>query len=90
MGMGGKNRTDVFDMKQTVQFGVCLGAEALMGLKIKDKLAWPPKQVDGDDTVERCPDLDYRRLNAEIDLNDLGRSGGRTRRRRSTRSIRRS
>lgn len=71
MGMGGKNRTDVFDMKQTNHFGVCLGAEALMGLKVNDKLAWPPKQADGDDTVERCPDLDYKRLNAEVDLNDL-------------------
>lgn len=66
-----KNTVPVFDMKMSAHFGISLEAEALFGIKIKDKLAWPPAQVNGDDTVPKCPNLDYVRLNAELDLNEL-------------------
>lgn len=68
---GKKNKMPVWDMKMSTHWGLCQGAEALFGVKIKDRLAWPPKQTDGDNTVERCPSLNYVRLNAEKDLNEL-------------------
>lgn len=71
MSTGKKMTTPVWDMKMSTHFGVALGAEALFGIKIKDKLCWPPAQVDGDDTVEKCPTLSYRRINADVDLNDI-------------------
>ena len=64
-----KNTFPVWDMKMSTHFGISLGAEALFGIKIKDKLAWPPAQVKGENTVERCPKLNYIRMNAEHDLN---------------------
>lgn len=70
--MGGKTKITVQDGLMSVHWGICQQADALFGIKIKDKLAWPPAQVNGDDTVERSPDIDCAIASALDSLNDIG------------------
>lgn len=51
-----KPKRPVYDFHMTLHYGAALGeADALFGVRVQDKLAWPPAQVEEDDTVERFP-----------------------------------
>lgn len=75
MATAKKTTAPVFDMKMSTHFGIALELEALFGVRIKDKLAWPPAQVDGDNTVEKCPSLNYVYINSAHDLNEIVQIG---------------
>ncbi|KGJ23754.1 phage tail protein [Paracoccus sanguinis] len=66
-----KTKVPVFDGLMSTHWGVCQQADALFGIKVKDKLCWPPAQVDGDDTVERAPQYDAAKWSAVDDLNTM-------------------
>lgn len=69
MSMAKKTTMPAWDMKMSNLWGVGLGADALFGIKVQDKLCWPPKQVDGDDTVERVPSgVDWGRMSSARDV----------------------
>lgn len=52
----GKNTRPVFDWLLSLHMGIALGkADGLFGVRINDKLAWPPAQVDSEHSVERFP-----------------------------------
>ncbi|KJZ31248.1 hypothetical protein TW83_10015 [Paracoccus sp. S4493] len=64
-GKGGKKGQPVPDWHMTLHYGIALEpSDALFGVRIGDKLAWPPAQVDEDGSVERCPSgIDYLAIN---------------------------
>lgn len=68
---GKKSEMPVFDMKMSSHWALGRAVDALFGIRIKDKLAWPPAQIDGDNTVERCPELNYISINGTKDLNQI-------------------
>lgn len=63
--MAAKTKVPVYDYELTTHYGVSQGpADALFGIYVDGKLAWPPEQTDGDDSVAKCPeDIDYLGLN---------------------------
>lgn len=53
---GIKGTRPVYDFSMSVGYGLGLGvADALFGMRVADRLAWPPAQVDEEKTVERFP-----------------------------------
>lgn len=68
---GNKNKIPVYDGLMSTHWGIAQRLDALFGIKVKDKLCWPPSQIDEEDTVERAPELDCVRLSGVDDLNEL-------------------
>ncbi|RWR13821.1 phage tail protein [Paenirhodobacter populi] len=70
--MAVKGKIPVYDYMMTEHAGICLGpADGLFGIYVEDKLAWPPAQTNGDDSVAKCPDgIDYLGLNLGLPVEE--------------------